>query len=110
MVISTCYNTVALKQSSATEVEELSKYSALVLNETTLALASSDRGYIVQVTPSKVNLIHYGENGSFIGQWTPPAGEHITMAKATATECVICCGRGTLVYLECADTGIAERG
>lgn len=111
IVVSTCYQTVVLKQISDTQVQELTGYSSFIMHEPTIAMVSSEsKGYIIQVTPSSVRLMTYGEGGEYIGQWRPPQSELISMAKLTTAQCVVCCGKGTLVYLECTRAGIVEKG
>jgi hypothetical protein len=48
------------------------------------------------------------EKGFLISDWKPPQGQSIAIAKMNTTQCVICYGRGMLVYLDCAEDSLKE--
>lgn len=105
LVVSTAFETIFLKPTSAFEMVEYQSTGALVLNNITLATALTSQNNIIQVTPHSVRLVSH-EVVRLIAEWKPPNKERIVMAKVNATQCVLCYGTGMLVYLEIADNAL----
>lgn len=83
-------------------MREIKHYSAIVHNDITLATGINKQGYLVQITKLSARIMTMGEEGKLLYEWKPPKGEYIAIAQLNATQCVICCGRGLLVYFDCA--------
>lgn len=112
LLISTAMETILLKtRNNFTEMVEYQQYSGLILNEITLTatIATRKHNCILQVTPSAVRLVTNDANGQLVSEWKPPNNEKIAIAKANTTQCVICYGRGMLVYLHIAENALIEK-
>jgi hypothetical protein len=83
-------------------MKEIAKYSAIVHNDITLATTVNNRGHLVQITKLSARIMSLGDQGTLLYEWKPPKGEYIALAQVNATQCVLCCGRGMLVYFDCA--------
>jgi DNA damage-binding protein 1 len=112
LMISTTMETIILKSTSdhlLNEMREYQTYSGLILNEITLTTVVTQNNHILQVTPSSVRLVQYDPSGNLLFEWKPPKNDKIAIAKANATQCVICYGSGILVYLEIADNVLVQK-
>jgi DNA damage-binding protein 1 len=111
LLISTVIDTTAVElvKKETMEMKEYSQYSALVLNEITLTSVITKGGYILQVTPSSVRLLENHVYGTLKSEWKPPHGAQIAVAKANTSQCVLCYGRGMLVYLDIADNVLVQK-
>lgn len=87
-------------------VEELSEFSALKLEESTLAIDQADN-FIVHVTPSGVRLVENEPNGALLDEWRPAPDKVITVAAVNGSHCVLSSGRGELIYIEVKDNRLA---
>jgi hypothetical protein len=108
LLISTIKESFIVKFTSATQVREIQQFSVLPLNTPTLAAGTTKRGYLLHVTALSVRMMTCQEQGVLIDEWKPPKGQSIAIAKMNETQCVLCYGRGTLVYLDCAGETLKE--
>ena len=103
MVISTVRDTRILYIAPGTDVvEELSKFSALKMEEPTLAIDQAD-GIIIHVTPSGVRLVENELNGALLDEWQAASGQVVTVATVDRMQCVLSSGSGVLLYMEVKD-------
>ncbi|KAI9493741.1 mono-functional DNA-alkylating methyl methanesulfonate N-term-domain-containing protein [Zychaea mexicana] len=110
LIISTVHETRVLYIPPGEKMmEEMELFSAMRMNETTLAVGSVSEGKFLQITPSSVRLIKSNVAGELVSEWQPPSGEVITVAAANATQCVVSHGNGTLVYIQVAGDGLSEK-
>ncbi|KAJ8655656.1 hypothetical protein O0I10_008745 [Lichtheimia ornata] len=100
MVISTVHGTRILYIEPGTDiVEELSEFSALKMEESTLAIDQVDN-IIIHVTPSGVRLVENEPKGALLDEWRPAPDQVITVAAVNRMQCVLSSGRGELLYIE----------
>lgn len=113
MVISTAMDTILLKKqgNDIQHVVEYQQYSGFNLQEVTLATAMATRhgNYIVQVTSSSVRLMGSDVHSQLIAEWKPPNNQTIAIAKVNATQCIVCYGKGMLVYLHIAKNALIQK-
>ncbi|CDS13709.1 hypothetical protein LRAMOSA05883 [Lichtheimia ramosa] len=103
IVISTVHDTRVLYIAPGTDVvEELQKFSALKLEESTLAIDQVG-DMIIHVTPSGVRLVENDPNGVLLDEWRPPPGQVITVAAVNQLHFVLSSGRGELLYFQVKD-------
>lgn len=109
LVVSTALETILLKTASKhnlNELKEYQAYSGLVFNLITLDIAVTFNRNIVQVTSFSVRLVMDDPKGRILSEWIPANGEKISIAKVNSTKCILCCGKGTLVYLDITDNAL----
>ncbi|KAG0745943.1 hypothetical protein G6F57_002896 [Rhizopus arrhizus] len=110
LLISTALDTVLLKPSVQEELEvtQHTSYSALDTSQMTLA-AGMFNSFIVQATSSFVRMMTNDEYGQLIGEWKPPTGTSIAIAKIKGSHCVVCCEGDMIIYLEMTKKGFIEK-
>lgn len=108
LLVSTALESIVI-QYAQMDMRELEQYSQLILNETTLTSVITKKGHILQVTPTAVRLVESRRDGKLKSEWRPPHGGEIAVVKANTTQCVLCYGRGMLVYLDIADDVLAQK-
>lgn len=110
LLISTALDTVLLKPSDQEELEvtQHTSYSALDTSQMTLA-AGMFNSFIVQATSSFVRMMTNDEYGQLIGEWKPPTGTSIAIAKIKDSHCVVCCEGDMIIYLEMTNKGFIEK-
>ncbi|KAG1241341.1 hypothetical protein G6F68_016806 [Rhizopus microsporus] len=65
--------------------------------------------FIVQATSSFVRMMTNDEYGQLIGEWKPPTGTSIAIAKIKGSHCVVCCEGDMIIYLEMTKKGFIEK-
>ncbi|KAF9395125.1 DNA damage-binding protein 1a [Podila verticillata] len=67
---------------------------------------------LLQVTPNAVRLIAPPQHiqAGLLAEWTPPAGQQISVASMSATQCLIAVGGSTLVNLDIGSETITQTG
>ncbi|KAI8636915.1 CPSF A subunit region-domain-containing protein [Parasitella parasitica] len=108
LIISTFDRTIVLNQTSDTEMKEYNKYGALIHNDITLATTVNHQGHLVQITKLSARIMTLGSQGTLLHEWRPPKGEYIAIAQVNATQCVLCCGKGLLIYLDYAGNAFRQ--
>ncbi|KAI8090511.1 CPSF A subunit region-domain-containing protein [Thamnidium elegans] len=112
LVITTALETIVLKaaRNNPSELTEYQNYSELVLDQDTLDIAFTlNKRNIVQVTTNSVRLVQDDEKGLLVAEWIPPNNQKISIAKVNTRQCVVCCGKGTLVYLDITDNALSPK-
>ncbi|GAA5808539.1 hypothetical protein MFLAVUS_001930 [Mucor flavus] len=112
LVLATALETIILKAdgNKPDKLTEYQTYSKLVLDEDTLDIAlTSNKRNIVQVTTTSVRLVQDGEHGLLVSEWVPPNNQNISIAKVNPRQCVVCCDKGTLVYLDITDNALLPK-
>lgn len=103
IVISTVHDTRVLYIEPGTDVvEELQKFSALKLEESTLAIDQVG-DMIIHVTPSGVRLVENDPDGVLLDEWRPAPGQIITVAAVNQLHFVLSSGHGELLYFQVTD-------
>ncbi|RCH97919.1 DNA damage-binding protein 1a, partial [Rhizopus stolonifer] len=97
LLITTFDQTVFLKHIQHTEFREYTTYASLDLQQTTLASITTQKGHLVQITPTFIRLMQHDEHGRLLDEWKPPVGQFIALAELSSAQCVVCCGSNTLV-------------
>ncbi|KAI7865405.1 CPSF A subunit region-domain-containing protein [Spinellus fusiger] len=97
---------------NARRVEEITSLSA-IKKEKTLSLSVTKDQCLLQVTAEGVWLMSLAEGGKLLSAWYPPleVGESasITVAHSNASQCVLSCGYGTLVYIEICNGVLVQK-
>lgn len=67
---------------------------------------------LLQVTPDSVRLIAPPQHiqAGLLAEWTPPAGQQISVASMNATQCLVAIGGSTLVNLDIGSETITQTG
>lgn len=108
LLISTIKESFILKFQNESTAQEYQQFSALTLNIPTITTGVTSKGYLLHVTASSVRMVTFQENGVLVDEWKPPQDQSIAIARMDATKCVLCCGLGMLVYLNCAGDTLTE--
>ncbi|KAF9300102.1 DNA damage-binding protein 1a [Mortierella antarctica] len=78
----------------------------------TLVCGNAKGDLILQVTPTSVRLIAPPQHiqAGLLAEWTPPAGQQISVASMNATQCLVAVGGSTLVNLDIGSETITQTG
>jgi hypothetical protein len=89
--------------------DDIHSYSAIALDEVTLAIGNTYNGHIIQVTPSSVRLASSSFDGTLLSQWRAPFSKTIAVARLTSNKCVLYYESGALVCLQVENDNLVEK-
>ncbi|KAF9925024.1 DNA damage-binding protein 1a [Linnemannia zychae] len=116
----TTENTLVMSFLNSTRVVRVTPDSDMVQEEidgflsdcATLLCGNAQGNLLLQVTENSVRLIAPPQHiqAGLISEWTPPAGELISIAAMNGTQCLVAVGGKTLVYLDIGFEAIKKIG
>ncbi|KAL5118152.1 hypothetical protein ACEQ8H_003987 [Pleosporales sp. CAS-2024a] len=80
------------------EVEEISDFASVALDEMTVAAANVSQGRVVQVTTAQARISDL-DSGMITSEWTPPSGKAITAASVNDSHILLSLGGVFVVTL-----------